>query len=119
MEIAESGNKAYVSASASFSALADPVRIRILERLRGADATVSDLAGDLGVSLPSMSKHLNVLQKAGFVTRHVEAQTRRCSLDPDGFARLAEWSRRFESLWMGRLDRLDAVLRAEDEDAGA
>ncbi|MDP2326499.1 MAG: metalloregulator ArsR/SmtB family transcription factor [Dehalococcoidia bacterium] len=112
MEIAAVGNEA----SDSFAALADPVRLRILDRLRASDATVSDLAADLGVAMPSVSKHLNVLQRAGFVVRHAEAQRRRCSLDPEGFSRLAEWTRHYELMWAGRLSRLEAVLGDGERD---
>ena len=119
MEIAVQGKYERGSASETFAALADPVRLRIVERLRGSDATVSDLSAELGVAMPSMSKHLNVLQQAGFVTRHVEAQRRRCSLDPEGFGRLAEWMRHYEAVWAGRLSRHETLLDDAEPAGGA
>lgn len=98
---------------AVFTALADPTRRSIVERLRGTNATVSELAVDLGVRIPSMSKHLTVLQSAGLVTRQPDAQRRHCSLAPEAFVDLATWMERHEELWRGRLDRLDALLQEE------
>jgi DNA-binding transcriptional ArsR family regulator len=114
MAISTFGNIDAAGTSATFAALADPVRLRILDRLSASDATVSDLAADLGVAMPSMSKHLTVLQRAGFVVRHAEAQRRRCSLDPQGFDRLSAWTRHYESVWAERLARLESVLDGED-----
>lgn len=99
---------------AVFTALADPTRRSIVERLRGTDATVTELARDLDVRTPSMSKHLTVLQAAGLITRHPDAQRRHCRLAPEAFVDLAAWMARHEDLWGGRLDRLDALL---EEDA--
>lgn len=93
-----------------FAALADPVRLQILERLLASEATVSELAAALEVGLPSMSKHLNVLQRAGFIVRRADAQRRHCALDVDGFLELASWSSHYERVWKARLDGLGAVL---------
>lgn len=113
MEISESGNNRPGGIGDAFSALADPVRLQILERLLESDATVSELATDLDVGMPSMSKHLTVLQRAGFVARRAEAQRRHCSLDPEAFLALISWANHFEAVWTGRLSRLDAVLQAD------
>lgn len=96
-----------------FLALADPTRRRLVEELRAGDATVGELAVRLGVATPSVSKHLTVLEGAGLVSREREAQWRRCRLERQAFTRLKEWADRYESLWTGGLDRLDARLRQE------
>lgn len=107
MEISAGGNSAVVE---GFAALADPFRLRILDRLRKSDATISTLSDELGMAAPSVSKHVSVLSRAGFVIKHVEAQRRRCSLAPEGFARLGEWSKDYEALWSDRLARLEVML---------
>ncbi|MGH7578175.1 MAG: ArsR/SmtB family transcription factor [Longimicrobiales bacterium] len=113
MAISESGNNQPRGIGGAFAALADPVRLQILERLLESDATVSELATDLNVGMPSMSKHLTVLQRAGFVARRAEAQRRHCSLDPEAFLALLSWASHFEAVWTGRLSRLDAILQAD------
>ena len=99
----------------SFAALADPVRLSILERLRESDATITELSQALGVAPPSVSKHVSVLSESGFVTKCVEAQRRRCSLSVQGFSRLAEWSAHYESVWRDRLSNLDDALQELEE----
>ena len=113
MEISASGNKRPRGIGDVFAALADPVRLQILERLLESEATVSELATDLNVGMPSMSKHLNMLQRVGLVARRAEAQRRHCSLDPEAFLALVSWTSEFEAVWTGRLSRLDAVLQAD------
>ena len=63
-----------------------------------------------------MSKHLNLLQRVGFVVRRAEAQRRHCSLDPTAFLALVSWTSEFEEVWTGRLSRLDAVLHADSRE---
>jgi DNA-binding transcriptional ArsR family regulator len=96
-----------------FLALADPTRRRLVDELRAGDATVGELAARVGVATPSVSKHLTVLEHAGLVSRHREAQWRRCRLEGAAFARLKEWIDHYESFWTSSLDRLDAHLRDE------
>jgi len=112
MEISVQGKQPPVQA---FAALADPVRLSILERLRESDATITELSRELGVAPPSVSKHVSVLSESGFVTKHVEAQRRRCSLSAEGFSRLAEWSAHYETVWKDRLSSLDDVLHELEE----
>jgi DNA-binding transcriptional ArsR family regulator len=113
MEISVSRNNRLRGIGDVFAALADPVRLQILERLLESDTTVSELATDLNVGMPSMSKHLTVLQRAGFIARRAEAQRRHCSLEPEAFLTLVSWTSHFEAVWTGRLSRLDAVLHAD------
>lgn len=116
MESSDSGNKGPSGIGDVFAALADPVRLQILGRLLQSEATVSRLARDLNVGMPSMSKHLNVLQRVGFVARRAEAQRRHCSLDAKAFLALASWTNDFEAVWTGRLSRLDTVLQADSSE---
>jgi DNA-binding transcriptional ArsR family regulator len=111
MEVSEKGK--YEVLGPVFLALADPTRRRLVDQLRGGDATVSELAERLHVATPSVSKHLTVLEGAGLVSRHREAQWRRCHLEREAFVRLREWIDQYESLWTGSLDRLEARLRDE------
>jgi DNA-binding transcriptional ArsR family regulator len=99
---------------AIFTALADPTRRRIIERLRTGDATVSDLVDTLSVGAPSVSKHLTVLQGAGLISRHREAQWRRCRLEADPFLQLGEWLEHYSTLWVGSLGRLAEHLAAQE-----
>ena len=96
-----------------FLALADPTRRRLVDELRAGDATVGELAGRVGAAVPSVSKHLTVLEHAGLVSRHREAQWRRCRIEGAAFARLREWIDSYESFWAGSLDRLEVHLRQE------
>jgi DNA-binding transcriptional ArsR family regulator len=111
MAIAQRGNSDLLGPV--FLALADPTRRGIVEELRAGDATVGELAERLAVATPSVSKHLTVLERAGLVSRHREAQWRRCRLEGAAFARLREWVDHYESFWTGSLDRLEARLRDE------
>jgi DNA-binding transcriptional ArsR family regulator len=103
----------YDDLDAVFLALAEPTRRRLVDALRAGDATVGELAERLAVAIPSVSKHLTVLESAGLVSRHREAQWRRCRLEGAAFARLREWVDHYESFWTGSLDRLEARLREE------
>ncbi len=95
----------------TFAALADPTRRRILQRLAGGEATVSELAEPFSVSLPAISKHLKVLERAGLIERGREAQWRPCELKARPLKDAAEWVERYRSFWEERLDRLDEYLR--------
>ncbi|WP_348787422.1 metalloregulator ArsR/SmtB family transcription factor [Leifsonia sp. NPDC080035] len=102
-----------VDIGAVFGALADPVRRRIVAELRAGDATVGELAGSIGAGMPAVSKHLTVLENAGLVSRHREAQWRRCRLEAVAFEELQAWLNHYTELWTGSLDRLDALLADE------
>ncbi len=97
--------------SLTLSALADPTRRAILVRLRDGRATVGQLAEPFDLSLPAVSKHLKVLERAGLIERSRQAQTRPCTLRPEPMREAAEWINRYRNLWEGRLDRLDEYLK--------
>lgn len=96
--------------SRTFSALADPTRRAILARLIAGERSVSDLAAPFDMSLPAVSKHLKVLERAGLVTRSREAQWRPCRLEAGPLREVADWAEHYRHLWEGRLDRLEAYL---------
>jgi DNA-binding transcriptional ArsR family regulator len=106
--------------STTFSALADPTRRAILARLAQGDATVSEIAKPFSMSLPGVSKHLKVLQRAGLVVQGRDAQWRPCHLDPTGLGEVSRWVEQYRALWEGRLDRMEAYLRElERTDSGS
>ncbi len=96
--------------SAVFSALADPTRRSILQRLGSGDATVSELAEPFNISLPAISRHLKVLEAAGLITRSRRAQWRTSSLQLGALETADEWIGGMRSVWNARFDRLDAHL---------
>lgn len=96
--------------SQTFAALADPTRRAIVLRLAEGEATVSELAEPFDLQLPTVSKHLKVLQKAGLVTQTRKAQWRPCRLEAARLREVAEWAERFRQHWEHRFDRLDAFL---------
>ena len=98
--------------SAVFSALADPTRRAILARLASGSASVTELAMPFEMSLPAVSKHLKVLERAGLIARGREAQWRPCRLEVAPLREAASWLDEYRQLWDGRLDRLDAYLTA-------
>src|SRR5512140_1054691 len=95
----------------TFSALADPTRRAILARLASGEATVQELAEPFDMSLPAVSKHLKVLERAGLIVRGRDAQRRPCRLTAAPLREVAEWTERYRRLWEERLDRLDDYLR--------
>ena len=97
-----------------FAALADPVRRAIVARLSRGPATVNDLAEPFAISLQAVSKHIQVLEHAGLVTRTREAQRRPVHLNPDALEALTAWLDRYRLIHEGRFRRLDAVLAASD-----
>jgi DNA-binding transcriptional ArsR family regulator len=96
--------------SHTFAALADPTRRAILARLATGDCSVTELAAPFDMSLPAVSKHLRVLERAGLVSRGREAQWRPCRLDAKPLKDVAEWAERYRAVWEQRLDRLDSYL---------
>ena len=97
--------------SATFAALADPTRRAILARLASGQASVTELAQPFDVTLPAITKHLKVLERAGLVTRSREAQWRPCRLQPQPLREVAEWVQPYRAMWEQRLDRLEDYLR--------
>src|SRR4051794_6162218 len=94
----------------AFPEAAGPTRRRILDELRNRERTVSELVGALGVSQPTVSKHLRVLRDARMVASTVDAQHRRYRLEEQGLRELDEWVSAFRRLWTTRLDALEAHL---------
>jgi DNA-binding transcriptional ArsR family regulator len=97
--------------SATFSALADPTRRAILARLASGEATVTQLAEPFRMSLPAVSKHLKVLERAGLISRSREAQWRPRRIEPKPLKEVSEWVDDYRQLWEQRLDRLEDCLR--------
>jgi DNA-binding transcriptional ArsR family regulator len=97
--------------SATFAALADPTRRAILARLADGEATVTELAEPFDMSLPAISKHLKVLERAGLIARGREAQWRPCRLEAGRLKDVADWVERYRRFWEQSLDRLDDYLR--------
>jgi DNA-binding transcriptional ArsR family regulator len=95
----------------TFAALSDPTRRAIVERLADGEASVTELAAPFAMSLPAVSKHLKVLEKAGLISRGRKAQWRPCRLEPEPLKEASEWLEEYRRLWEERLDRLDEYLR--------
>jgi len=96
--------------STTFAALADPTRRAILARLATGELSVTELAEPFEISMPAVSKHLKVLERAGLIARSREAQWRRCQIDASPLRDVSEWLDDYRELWEARLDRLDAYL---------
>ena len=96
--------------NATFAALADPTRRAILARLASGQCSVTELAEPFDMSMPAVSKHLKVLERAGLIARSREAQWRHCQLDAAPLREVSEWLEQYRDLWEARLDRLDAYL---------
>src|SRR2546421_11589620 len=96
--------------SQTFAALADPTRRAMLAQLSNGEANVSDLAKPFlkDMSLPAITKHLKVLEKAGFITKTRKAQWRPCKLNRDAFQDVAGWMEEYRIFWEQSFDRLDA-----------
>ena len=97
--------------SRTFAALADPTRRAILARLSRGMCSVSELAEPFDMSLPAVSKHLRVLERAGLIGQERQAQWRHCHIDAAPLKQVANWTEHYRHLWEGRLDRLDAYLK--------
>jgi DNA-binding transcriptional ArsR family regulator len=97
--------------SATFAALADPTRRAILARLVSGEVSVTDLAEPFEMSLPAISKHLKVLERAGLIARGREAQWRPCRLDATPLKDVAGWVEEYRRFWEQSFDRLDTYLR--------
>ena len=96
---------------ATFAALADPTRRAILARLASGECSVTELAEPFAMSLPAVSKHLRVLERAGLIARGREAQWRPCRLDAAPLKQVADWTERYRHIWEQRLDQLGDYLQ--------
>jgi DNA-binding transcriptional ArsR family regulator len=97
--------------STTFAALADPTRRAILARLARGECSVTELAEPFDMSMPAVSKHLRVLERAGLIARGREAQWRPCRIEAGPLKEVADWTERYRNLWEQRLDRLDKYLQ--------
>jgi DNA-binding transcriptional ArsR family regulator len=95
----------------AFSALSDPTRRAILERLGRGPATISELAHPFGISLPGLLKHVRILEQADLVTTEKHGRTRQCRLGSEDLDEVAQWIQTYRSRWEGRLDRLEGYLQ--------
>jgi DNA-binding transcriptional ArsR family regulator len=95
----------------TFSALADPTRRAILARLATGEASVNELAEPFAMSLPAISKHLKVLERAGLISRGRDAQFRPCRLEPRALKQAADWIDQYRVFWEQSFDRLEGYLK--------
>lgn len=96
--------------STIFAALADPTRRAILARLSTSNASVKELAEPFNMTLPAISKHLKVLERAGLISRGRDAQRRPCSIEARPLAEATAWLEDYRQLWEGNFQRLDSLL---------
>jgi DNA-binding transcriptional ArsR family regulator len=101
----------FMNLDAAFSALADPTRRAILARLALGETSVMELAKPFAMSLPAVSKHLKVLERAGLITRGREAQFRPCRIEPKALKGIDDWLENYRRFFEESLDRLDAYLK--------
>ena len=94
----------------TFSALSDPRRRDILERLQLGPASISELARPTGISLPGVMKHIRILEEANLVTTEKKGRTRECRLGPEQMDDVTAWIQRHRDQWERRLDRLGALI---------
>jgi DNA-binding transcriptional ArsR family regulator len=97
--------------SVTFAALADPTRRAILARLSMGECSVTELAEPFDMSMPAVSKHLRVLERAGLIARGREAQWRPCRIEAGPLKAVADWTERYRHIWEARFDRLDNYLQ--------
>ncbi len=96
--------------SETFAALANPTRRAILARLAEGGATVNDLAEPFAMTLPAISKHIKVLERAGLITRGQRAQFRPCVLDAEPLEEISTWAEQYRPVWEARFDRMQDYL---------
>jgi DNA-binding transcriptional ArsR family regulator len=103
------------SLTLKLQALADPTRRAMLAKLRKGEATVNELAAPFAMTLPAVSRHIKVLEKAGLISRSRNAQQRPCRLSPEGLREVDQWMQAYRELWEERLDRLETYLQHMNE----
>lgn len=96
--------------SQTFAALANPTRRAILARLAEGGATVNELAEPFNMSLPAISQHIKVLERAGLITQGQKAQYRPCTLDPTPLKEISTWTEQYRHIWEARFDQLEAYI---------
>lgn len=101
--------------TSTFSALADPTRRAILARLALGETSVTELAEPFEMSMPAISRHLKVLEKAGLISRGREAQWRPCKLKAEPLKQAADWLEQYRQFWEQSFDRLDEYLKTMQE----
>lgn len=101
--------------SSTFQALADPTRRAILSRLSQGEASVTELAAPFSMSMPAISKHLKVLERAKLISRGREAQWRPCKLDATPLEAASDWVEEYRAMWEARFDRLEVYLKEVQE----
>ena len=97
--------------SSTFAALADPTRRAILARLASGECSVTELAEPFDMSMPAVSKHLRVLERAGLIARGREAQWRPCRIDAGPLKEVSDWTEQYRHIWEQRFDRLETYLQ--------
>lgn len=97
--------------SLTFAALADPTRRAILAKLAKGEASVTELAEPFKMSMPAISKHLKVLEKAGLIARAREAQYRPCRIEGAPLKQVSDWVEKYREIWEQRFDRLESYLQ--------
>jgi DNA-binding transcriptional ArsR family regulator len=102
----------------TFSALADPTRRAILERLMESDADVAELAQPFDMSMPAISKHLKVLERAGLISRDREAQKRPSHLEVERLREATQWMERYRRIWEARMDRIEIQIEKLQQQEG-
>ncbi|MGH7616905.1 MAG: ArsR/SmtB family transcription factor [Gemmatimonadaceae bacterium] len=105
--------------SDTFTLLADPMRLRIVESLRTGERAVNDIVDQLSIHQSGVSRHLRILHDAGFVQVRADGTRRFYSLRPEPFRELDDWIERYRSLWESRLDKLGAALERRRKARGA
>ena len=98
----------------TFAALANTTRRAILARLAEGQATVNELAKPFNMSLPAISKHIKVLQRAGLITQGQKAQYRPCTIDPAPLEEISTWTEQYRPIWEARFDRMDDYINQLD-----
>jgi DNA-binding transcriptional ArsR family regulator len=99
----------------TFAALANPTRRSILARLARGEATVNELAAPFDMTLPAISRHIKVLERAGLVTQGQRAQYRPCSIDPAPLRDVVSWAEQYRPIWDARFERMDDYLLELDD----
>ena len=94
----------------TFAALANTTRRAILARLAEGEATVNELAEPFNMSLPAISKHIKVLERAGLITQGQKAQYRPCTIDVTPLQEISNWTEQYRHIWEARFDRLDDYI---------